>query len=234
MANTLEPDNATHGHKATEPSLRFRSGFAVQNIVASASFVHEANQMESQHRGESLGPFWDEIRWKVTAAIVMSATALEANINEHLIDDSCLRNLEPQAKSAFINLLEPKPTLEKYQFVAEIQSFGRLDEGMEPYQSAKILVKLRNAIIHFVPEWADDQTLHARVGQMLQGRFQPSPYFRDTDPLFPDRCMSADCARWATTAALNFIQDFYRHCDTPSRFTERHLERISSFLSSDA
>lgn len=164
----------------------------------------------------------------------MSATALEANINEHLIDESCLPALDSQAKSTFIDLMESKPTLEKYQIVAKLQSDARFDEGTEPYQSAKVLVRLRNAIVHFVPEWTDEQTMHTKISQMLHGRFQASPFFRPSDPLFPDRCMSTDCARWATNKSLNFIQEFHNRCDTNSRFNEHHLDRISEFLRADS
>ena len=46
------------------------------------------------------------------------------------------------------------PILEKYQMAIFLAGKEPLPEGREPYQPADLLIALRNALVHFRPEWS--------------------------------------------------------------------------------
>lgn len=230
MPMILQPDNVTHSVTIDSPSLRYRSGFAVPNLLAAAHFGGAAKRMEIEHENEPLGPFWDEIRWNVVAAIVMSATALEANFNEHMLEKDFLANLEGEAQEAAKGLLSKTTLLERYQAARQLAVGTKFDLGAEPYQSIYTLVRVRNALVHFEPEWQDEQVAHRKIGALLSGRFKLSPFFPKSSPVFPDRCMGAGFAEWTVLNTLKFIQAFHEACGTKCKYTDENIKTIFAEL----
>ena len=81
------------------------------------------------------------------------------------------------------------------------------------------LMKLRNALVHFRPDWDSVQEHHGKLGKQLKGAFPPSPFVSsDTAPFFPTRCMSHGCAAWAVRTAWNFGDAFAVRLGTNSKF----------------
>ena len=105
-----------------------------------------------------------EHRAYVTAAIVFSVAFLEASINEFYLEarDSNQKTLEglSDAEIAVIaelwDTVEQHTVLGKYQVALAACRKQRFDKGAEPFQRTDALVKIRNALIHFRPEWSDE------------------------------------------------------------------------------
>jgi hypothetical protein len=91
-----------------------------------------------------------------------------------------------------------------------------LEKGKNPFQDAKVLIDLRNALVHFKPEWViadtgrvDQSDLHI-LEKELKNKFALNPFLRDARPLFPTLCMSHGCAKWAVDSAVTFVERFYQ------------------------
>ena len=111
--------------------------------------------------------------------------------------------------------------LGKYQLVLAVCGRARLDKTSEPYQSAAALIALRNAVVHFKPEWHDEQKQHAKLAKRFQGKFPDCVLMaRSTgrSAWFPDRCLGAGCSAWAVETVHRFIAEFCARLGIADRF----------------
>jgi hypothetical protein len=61
----------------------------------------------------------------------------------------------------------------------------RLDPNISPVDNAVALIDLRNAVVHFRPEWSDERLVeHDELSTNLDGKFNHSAFFPD-EPMFP-------------------------------------------------
>lgn len=85
---------------------------------------------------------------------------------------------------------------------AELSPF---DKGLDPWQSAQLLVKLRNHLVHFKPATVSlDGRQKLAVG--LGPRVGPNPLSSNEAEV--DGWLSADCAKWAVRSVLSLVDDF--------------------------
>ena len=98
--------------------------------------------------------------------------------------------------------------MEKYDLALTLRAAPPLYKGLPAYQNVDALVHLRNALIHFKPEWDDAQVKHKKLSARLQYKFALSPFLPAHEPLFPKGCMSHGCAEWAVTSVVGFLTDF--------------------------
>ena len=155
-----------------------------------------------------------------TAALFFSVASLEANINEIFFDSKQhFVNQTPELITELWGLLEEKPILEKYQSVLVLKGLDKFVKGAPPYQDVDSLIKARNALVHFKPEWDDEQETLKKVGTRLAGKFELSPFFGEGDPVFPHRCMTYGCAQWAVRTALDFMEAFHNMASIQHKFS---------------
>ena len=214
----------------SEAKLRFQSRLAIPCLQAAAHFAGLARSVELDHEGEELSAFYDQIRWYSLSSVIQAVTSLEANINEWFLDAEYLTDLDDEGRSAVVKMLDKESLLERYQTALLLTGATKFSERSDPFQSVQILIRLRNSLVHFRPEWSDDQEDHEKLGKQLRGRFTLSPFFPDSSPVFPDRCMSGDLGKWAATAVLQFIQSFHLQSGTKTRFTEHFVATIDREL----
>ncbi len=82
-------------------------------------------------------------------------------------------------------------------------------------------MKLRNGLVHFVPETLDQDSQH-RLEQGLRDRIEQNRQNIGV-PWYPNRALGAGCARWAHKAAtalvdqwqrrMGFAHDYHGHLD---------------------
>src|SRR5262245_10168915 len=71
-------------------TMRVRSNFAVNHLIAAALFARKTAEIERLHTGTDLNPFFDEIMSYVSASILCAVAGLETYINELFLDaDTC-------------------------------------------------------------------------------------------------------------------------------------------------
>lgn len=204
---------------------RTRTNFGVSHLLSAATFSRRLAELEAENAGKKLGPFWQDVLANATAAVFTCVAGLESYVNELYADHAIVfPEVRAQLMAKIWGLYEQKPLLDKYELALLIKQVEPLDAGAPPYQDVAILIKLRNALVHFKPEWFDEQKAHATLSKNLQGKIQLSPLFDPAEPLFPRGWASHSCARWAVDSVTAFILEFERRAGLPSKlakFTDR-------------
>jgi hypothetical protein len=89
-----------------------------------------------------------------------------------------------------------------------------LDLGAAEIQGMDGLIRLRNAVVHFKPEWFEEQTRHAKLSGQLHYKFEGSP-FLPGERLFPRAWASHSFAVWALRSTVGFLDHFYGQIRQP-------------------
>ena len=178
-----------------------------------------ARHLELQHAGQHL--YLAEHRSHAIGAVIFSAAALEAAANELFSDASenpaTIGPVDTAAAKrlgalwrADVPRRAAYPILEKYAIALLLADRTGFNTGTEPWQSAAVLVKLRNALIHYEPEWVSmpgGDPVH-RFEKTLGGKFQENPLAPTDSPYYPAKLLGHGCAQWAVKTALAFSSEF--------------------------
>ena len=164
----------------------------------------------------------------VTGTIFSVVAALEASINElyHEAKNNeydklpgystkKLKKLTSKLKQYEENHVE---LLEKYQDALECIGAEKFDKGKLPFQDVDSLISLRNALVHYRPEWDDETKFHEKIRLRLKCKFPTNKFCEGNFLWFPHQCLCAGCAKWAVKIAGEFIIDFCSRMNIPSRF----------------
>lgn len=195
-----------------------------QYFEAAGYFADCATSIEHEFQKADLN---DEIgklqhRAYVVGAVVLATMAMETCINGIYLD-ACRKNLKGLDDRAMALLARSWPKLEwnpgillKYR--EALQSLGKeaLDPDAQPCKAGDNLVYLRNALTHYKPEW-DDTKIHVQIRARLEGKFDVNPLAPDAYLWFPEQCLGSGCAKWAVSAAEEFVRTFCKHLGIPER-----------------
>lgn len=206
----------------TAPGWTPRFYFSHYHIQAAALFARRSAKLEKEHGGKNVttSEVFSEHRAYVTGAILSAVSFLEAEINEIFADaaDDQREHIHQLGDVIFLlsrmwSLGVPKtasyPVLDKYLIALALADRPGFDKGAAPYQDVRLLIKLRNALVHFEPEYtARDASGSRRLEQNLRGRFPLNPLTGSRTPFFPELCMSHGCAKWAVESSVKFVDDF--------------------------
>lgn len=213
-------------------SLQIKNYLSLYHILAAAYFARQSFAIEqlkdqvSQKYDDNLSI---EHRALVMACIASCVSFIEATINEVFVDaadthhkSAHIRQLSKETQDLLASLWEVESyartasILDKYQAALKLAKKTMFAKGNNPYQDVRALIDLRNALVHFKPEWviadiggAAEKDLHS-LEHKLRKRFTLNPFLKDARPLFPTLCMSHGCAKWAVDSAVTFVEIFYR------------------------
>jgi hypothetical protein len=211
------------------PPMEHRRYLSTDHFYAAQTLCEEARKVELDLKEGRVKGFADDHRRRyrsfVIPAITSSAAFLDTSIAELLSDvhdgHESLPNEDPALVGALARMVDWKigrrlqlQPLEKYDFVLSHFEKVRFDKGTAPYQDAKLVVELRNALVHYEPEWLllreepAPQAEQARLERALNGKFELSPFDPSDYPFFPERCVSAGCAEWALESAYTLRRMF--------------------------
>ena len=176
---------------------------AVAAAESETRILAEGKRFSLEHRGH------------VLSAIVHTASFLEATINEIL--DAATDPRKPKKvanvyadtargwKALWKALGDSGSALSRYQAALIVAGLDPFDEGAEPWQSAHLLVKVRNRLVHFRPETVSPVD-PLNLANRLNGRFEPNPLPGNDWDL--DGWLGANCAEWAVKSAKALVDDF--------------------------
>jgi len=192
--------------------------FAAEHFAASARTIEDSGPSANQ---EDL----NRHRAYATAAVLSAVAFLESSINEfyHEAQNRDTNSLSPLKEKVLALLdqfwpeLERSSVLHKYQVALLIADTQRFDQGGQPYQDADSLIKLRDALVHYKPEWDDEQGRHHSLQERLQHKFQENRLVPAGSLWFPHLCLGAGCANWAVSAAGRFSDEFCSRLGIPPR-----------------
>jgi len=168
-----------------------------------------------------------EHRSFAVAAILASVAFLEAAVNE-LFASASAPNLEvgggrggltANERETLVDVndaLANNRTLERCQLVLHLLGRQPFDRGTAPFQDVDLLVKLRNSLVHYKPEWraggieGGQSAADSKLAKGLQTKhFSHNPFTGAGNPFFPDKCLGHGCAAWVWKAALAFADEFF-------------------------
>ena len=158
----------------------------------------------------------------VPVAIVMAAAALEANCNEILqdiLDGSARLSLAEGHRTLLRDLKGDYSgnALEKYRRLALLLDRAPAPGGL-PWQNASLLVRFRNAFMHFKPAWDNETDVHdGKWIKELKPRVPISAGYQ-SNFMFPYGFMTYGCAKWAVESAQLFSADFSSVIGVGDRF----------------
>jgi hypothetical protein len=204
-------------------AAKVKHHFSKQHLIAARLFSDLSEQAET--KAGATEEDRRSHRAYVTGAVVFSVAFLEASINELYLqavdgDRTALSGLTDQQTAVLAELwqtVEQRQLLSKYQIVLAACGARRFDQGAEPFQGTDALIKIRNALIHYRPEWDDDLDDHKKIRDRLGNRFGPNPFAGAGTLWFPHQCLGAGCATWSADQAALFMTDFCQRLNLPNR-----------------
>lgn len=211
--------------------------FAKQHFESAKLFAKLSDEVETAYtykKEHDTQPISDEYfrqfltqkRAYVTASIFSSVAFLEATVNEFFINVSenpsglstqrLDDNFKAQIKTLWddFNLVERLNTLDKFKLVLSLLPNKPIfNTGRSPYQDVYNLIKIRNHLVHFKPEWfggyggsGEDNKFFSQLSKKFSNSLFPD------NPAF-DKCLCSECAHWAVKSTEEFVNDFLKKID---------------------
>jgi hypothetical protein len=212
IATQVKAPLALFGAVAYAPTIATRSYYSTHMLAAAEDAADAAKSFEqenSERNSFSLGH-----RGYVVSAIVLATAFMEATINEVFKDAHEERITEKLDQVPEIVIrgwatlwreLEGVGTLGRYQLALLVARRDLFDKGAEPWQSARILTQVRNALVHFEPQTVSEEAPR-RLAAGLSSLVSPNPFSSNRWDL--DGWLSANCASWAVFSAQSFVEEF--------------------------
>jgi hypothetical protein len=204
-------------------SARIKHSFSRQHLVGARHLAKLASAIE--RNGASTEEERTQHRTYVSGAVIFSVAFLEASINEFFLEaidnntDTLCGLTPPQLEilGELWETIEQTSIMGKYQVALAACGKLRFERGLELYQAVDGLAKMRNALVHYRPEWDDELEEHKKLYDRLNGRFPLNTLAAPGSLWFPHLCMGAGCAQWATEQAAYFSDQFCARLDIPNR-----------------
>lgn len=204
-----------------------RHYLSISHLSAAALFSQRASKLEpTLTLGDSASDTGlREHHACVVTSIMLSVAFLEAVINELWADCSedfeLRRTNELPSREVMAALWRRSPlkrstTLEKFELALEINKKPALPRDATPYQDVKLLIDLRNALVHYEPETIfnfstnnEDKIPEHIFEKKLRGRFELNRLTGPGNSFYPDKVLGAGCACWAVASAVAFADSFF-------------------------
>lgn len=201
-----------------------RRYLSITHLTAASLFASQCKTLESNAEQHAFcGEQVTQQQAYVVSSVILSAAFLEATINElfsDCADGHATRSLEVRdlmgrlwkqgvPKTASYSILE------KYDIALELANRTGFIRGDQPYQDAKLLVQLRNQLVHFEPEsvagsFNPSEVLDLHVFEKrFRGKFEVNPLTGALNPFYPDKLLGAGCAIWSVKTAIAFADAFF-------------------------
>jgi hypothetical protein len=134
-----------------------------------------------QNQNGREGFFMRGLSWRFPGVVAH----LESYANELFVD---MNQNFPGVRQELLEKLwsdyERKSILEKFDLALLLREEASMRvAGVESFQSVEALVRLRNALMHFKPEW--EPAKHKQLSSELRNFFKPSEFLANDPGLFP-------------------------------------------------
>ena len=209
-----------------------RYTFTGQHLEASAIFARRARVLEAAAVSQVDEALRCEHRGIICAVIMQCAAALETEAHEicaygrgaHLGSNGTNRDAQ-QFLFPLSDVVDDQDTLSRYEVILHLLRKPPIQRGAEPFQSAALVVRLRNELIHYKSRWGQEMGSNKLLSALQSFRHRPPPFADPSMNFFPHRCLSADCAAWALSSVVAFLEAVYQSLGVPSRF-EAYRSRL--------
>jgi len=220
--------------------VKSRKYLSIQFVQSAAYFTCEAKRRELNGAPPSK-PDYLQHQSYVIGAIWMASGFLEAYINELFSDaaEDYREFLNPLEKEV-IDLLgrkwkqgiprdkprgEGSRILQKYEVFLDIAHKTAFDREVPPYQDVQVMIDLRNALMHYEPEWMlnvstaplQPTDMH-KLEKRLKGKFELNPLTGAGNQFYPDKCLGHGCAKWCVESSMSLVDQFCKRLGTKPTF----------------
>jgi len=222
--------NASILNMTVKATVKSRTNLALHHLFAACRFATRIGEIERQNLSQPFGSFWEEILQNSLGVATLSVACIEGYANELYFEPSAIAPTLNSAATALVaELLDNESILRKYSAALTFRCGMSLDFGVQPVQNADALIKLRNAVVHFRPEWFGEQERHEKLSNILQHKFKTSP-FLPNDPVFPRAWASYDFAIWALKSTVAFLEHFYNQAgiECPLNQFKSHITELTA------
>ena len=214
---TVQPAVVALNVQVPEPRVGTRSYYSTHFLATAQDAARLARSTELKLLQADERRFSLQHRGQVLSSVIHSAAFLEATVGEVLQDardghlTEKLADVGGRTICAWAGLWEALDSggignaLRYYK--AALLAAGKpiFDTGAQPWQDAKLLVDLRNYLLHYKPSSAYADEPERLVGK-LQRSVDPNPL--STNASSVDGCLSAGCAEWALDSAVALVSAF--------------------------
>lgn len=149
-----------------QATVRSKFNLAILQMRAAARFSRRVEELENiiPDDPSKFALHWEEILQYSMASVICCASSIEAYANElfserHRVFPNYSSNLLEELWKNY----ERKPTLDKFKFALLLRGKNAFDESSLVFKDVKLMIELRNAIIHFKPEWSEDAIQHKKL-----------------------------------------------------------------------
>ncbi len=209
-------------------TAKTRFNLALHHLFAACKAAARVRANETANAGVPFGEFWEDILHDSLTVAVLTVACLESYANEFYFEGSALaRDLPPNAADLLASIVDRENVLSKYDVALTVRTGKRLELGQAYVQNADALIKLRNALLHFRPEWFGEQDKHKSLSKLLTYKFEPSPFLVG-EGLFPRAWASASFSEWAVRTTIAFLDRFCSGADFKNP-THQFMDRIRRY-----
>ena len=202
--------------QTSSANVKTRTNLASHHLFAACRFSAKVKEIENANLGKEFSGFWEEILHNSLGVATLSVAALESYANEMYFEGAVLKSsMNASAAEEMASIIDRETILKKYALALSITTGKKLDLGISVTQNVKALIEVRNAIIHFKPEWFGEKDKHEKLSTTLQNRFTASPFLTN-EPLFPRAWASHSFTVWALKTTVDFIEHFHKEANTKS------------------
>jgi hypothetical protein len=200
---------------------------SIHHLLAACRCAARVREVETSHANHPFAGFWEEILQNALGVTTLTAASLECFANELYFEGAAVASvLSSAAAEECLDLVDREPILRKYSLVLALRTQKRLDRGAPMVQNVDALLRLRNALVHFRPEWFGVQGNHEKLSKQLQYRFAPSP-FLPGEPLFPRAWASHSFAEWAVRSTVSYLDYFYTEANVKNPIAQFRQRLVS-------
>jgi len=205
--------------------VKERFYLSLLHIQSAVLFLERVHQIEKEYDGHHSNNLIVEYLSNVTASIFATIAFLEATINEFFVDAG-EKYSENRIDTGTKVLLAEKwdaiskdrrvSMMKKFDIALELAKKPKFDHGKQPTLDIALVVQLRNGLIHYYPEWLNDEIsdVPSSITQKefinkLRKKFSINPLVNDSSPFFPKKCLSFGCAQWVINSSLAYSDEFF-------------------------
>ena len=193
----------------TTATGKSRTNLSLHHLFAACRFTARIEEIEQANAGQPFGSFWEEILQNALGVATLSVACIECYANELFFEGTAISSsLNSVATAVIAEALDSESILLKYSAVLAIRVGKQLDMGVLQVQGANALIKLRNSVVHFRPEWSGEQNKHDKLSKLLRYKFETSS-FLPNEPIFPLAWASHSFAVWALRSTIEFLEYFH-------------------------
>ncbi|WP_312839836.1 hypothetical protein [Delftia tsuruhatensis] len=212
-----------------------RHYLSLSHLSAASLFSKECEDIEPIAKQTDLGST-ERRKHKAYAisTVIECAAFLEATINE-LFSDCADENNKDRTESLTARQLMARlwkrkiprsasySILDKYDICLELNNKEPFATGARPYQDIKLLVDLRNALIHYEPEdiltnaESNSKRIH-KFEKSFRGKFPENAIAGPGNAYYPDKLLGAGCAKWSVASSIAFTDEFFSKIETTATY----------------